>query len=359
MSVLELARPELLALKPYSSARLEAGRAQVMLNANESPEPAFEGDELALNRYPDPQPAALLEQLARAFGVAPAQIYVGRGSDEAIDLLTRAFCRAGQDAVLISPPTFGMYAVAAGVQGAAVVSVPLDAGRDFALDADAVIAAARANPVKLVYVCSPNNPTGGAVPRAVILRIVEALAGRCLVVVDEAYGEYADQPSLADALGSHPNLVVLRTLSKAFGLAGARVGVLLAAPEIIGLMRRIMAPYPLPTPSVAAALRAFAPDATAARVARIARTRAERARIAAALAALPGVRRVWPSDANFLVFRVDGAGAVWRRLADAGVLIRDVSHYLGLSDVLRVSIGLPEENDRFLAALADALRAAA
>ena len=359
MSVLDLARPELLALKPYSSARLEAGQAQVMLNANESPEPAFEGDELALNRYPDPQPAALLEKLAIAYGVTPAQVYVGRGSDEAIDLLTRAFCRAGQDAVLISPPTFGMYAVAAGVQGAAVVSVPLDASRDFALESEAVIAAARTNPVKLVYVCTPNNPTGGAVPRAEVLRLVEALAGRCLVVVDEAYGEYAEEPSLADALGNHPNLAVLRTLSKAYGLAGARIGVLLAAPEIIGLMRRIMAPYPLPTPSVDAALRAFSTQASAARIARIVRTRAERDRIAAALAALPGVRRVWPSDANFVVFRVDGASAVWRRLADAGVLIRDVSHYLGLSDVLRVSIGLPEENDRFLAALADALRAAA
>jgi histidinol-phosphate aminotransferase len=261
--------------------------------------------------------------------------------------------------VLVSPPTFGMYAVAAGVQGAAVVSVPLAASRDFALDSAAVIAAAQASPVKLVYVCTPNNPTGRAVPRAEVLGLVKALAGRCLVVVDEAYGEYADEPSLADALGSHPNLAVLRTLSKAYGLAGARIGVLLAAPEIIGLMRRIMAPYPLPTPSVDAALRAFSPEATTTRVARIARTRAERGRIATALAALPGVRRVWPSDANFVVFRVDGASTVWRRLADAGVLIRDVSHYLGLADVLRVSIGLPEENDRFLAALADALRAAA
>lgn len=359
MSVLDLARPELLALQPYSSARLEAGRAPVMLNANESPEPAFVGDDLALNRYPDPQPAALLQRLADAFGVAPSQVYVGRGSDEAIDLLTRAFCRAGQDAVLVSPPTFGMYAVAAGIQNAAVVAVPLDASRDFALDSAAVIAAARANPVKLVYVCTPNNPTGGVAPRAEVLRIVEALAGRCLVVVDEAYGEYADQPSLADALGSHPNLAVLRTLSKAYGLAGARIGVLLAAPEIIGLLRRIMAPYPLPTPSVAAALRAFSPEASAARAARIARTRRERERVAAALAALPGVRRVWPSQANFLVFRVAGASAVWHHLADSGVLIRDVSHYLGLADALRVSIGLPEENDRFLAALADALRAAA
>lgn len=359
MSVLDLARPELLALKPYSSARLEAGQAQVMLNANESPEPAYADDALSLNRYPDPQPAALIERLAGAFGVTPAQVYAGRGSDEAIDLLTRAFCRAGQDAALVCPPTFGMYAVAAGVQGASVITVPLDARRDFALDAEAVIAAAKANPVKLAYLCSPNNPTGGAVPRDQILRIVEALAGRCLVVVDEAYGEYADAPTLADALGDHPNLAVLRTLSKAYGLAGARIGVLLAAPEIIGLMRRIMAPYPLPTPSVDAALRAFSPEASAARVARIERTRAERDRIAAALAALPGVRRVWPSQANFLVFRVDGASAVWRRLADAGVLIRDVSHYLGLADVLRVSIGLPEENDRFLAALAEALRAAA
>ncbi|MBK9657948.1 MAG: histidinol-phosphate transaminase [Rhodanobacteraceae bacterium] len=337
MSVLELARPELLVLKPYSSARMEAGKAAVMLNANESPYAPFAGDALALNRYPDPQPAALLDQLGRAYGVDAGQIFVGRGSDEAIDLLVRAFCRAGRDAVLICPPTFGMYAVAAGVQGAAVVAVPLQAERDFALDVDGVLNAARVNPVKLVFVCTPNNPTGGSVPIDQITGLATALAGRALVVVDEAYAEFADTPSVTSLLDQHPNLVVLRTLSKAYGLAGARLGVLIAAPEIIGLIRRIMAPYPLPTPCLAAALAAFSDAASAARVEHLATTRSERRRLATALRAHPAVRHVWPSDANFVAFRVDDAHATWRQLLDRGVIVRDVSHYLGLANCLRVS----------------------
>ncbi len=351
MSVLELARPELLVLKPYSSARMEAGKAAVMLNANESPYAPFAGDALALNRYPDPQPAALLDQLGRAYGLDAGQIFVGRGSDEAIDLLVRAFCRAGRDAVLISPPTFGMYAVAAGVQDAAVVAVPLQSERDFALDVDGVLNAARVNPVKLVFVCTPNNPTGGSVPIDQITGLATALAGRALVVVDEAYAEFADTPSVTSLLDQHPNLVVLRTLSKAYGLAGARLGVLIAAPEIIGLIRRIMAPYPLPTPCLAAALAAFSDAASAARVEHLATTRSERLRLATALRAHPAVRHVWPSDANFVAFRVDDAHATWRQLLDRGVIVRDVSHYLGLANCLRVSVGTPAENDAFLAAL--------
>ncbi len=351
MSVLDLARPELLALKPYSSARMEAGHAAVMLNANESPYPPFAGDTLELNRYPDPQPAALLDRLAQTYGVSAAQIFVGRGSDEAIDLLVRAFCRAGRDALLISPPTFGMYAVAAGVQGADVISVPLKPDRHFELDADALLAAADSQPVKLVFVCTPNNPTGGSVPAERVRGLATALVGRALVVVDEAYAEFSESPSLALSVAEFPNLVVLRTLSKAYGLAGARLGVLIASSEIIGLIRRIMAPYPVPTPCLAAALAAFAPEASAARAEHLAATCAERVRLAAALSAHPGVRHVWPSDANFVAFRVDDARATWRRLLDAGVIVRDVSHYLGLANCLRVSIGTPAENDAFLAAL--------
>lgn len=352
MSVLDLARPELLTLKPYSSARMEAGAAAVMLNANESAYAPYEGDELGLNRYPEPQPTALLAALAAHYRVPVEQVFLGRGSDEAIDLLVRAFCRAGQDAVLVSPPTFGMYAVAAQVQGAQVISVPLIAQDDFALDTDAVLAACADAPVKLVFVCSPNNPTGGLVPRATILRLAQALAGRALVVVDEAYGEYSQASSLTSELPAHANLCVLRTLSKAFGLAGARLGVLLADAGIIALLRRIMAPYPVPLPCAAAAMQALSSAATAARELRIAQTLQERSRLARALADLPCVLRVWPSAANFLAFELDDAPARWRQLAERGVLVRDISHYLGLRNCLRVSIGSPDENNRFLAALA-------
>ena len=160
-------------------------------------------------------------------------------------MLFRSFCRAGQDAILITPPTYGMYVVAAGIQGAGVVTVPLVRARNFALDAAAVIAAARANPVKLVFLCSPNNPTGQLLDRAAVLEVVQALAGRAVVVVDEAYVDFAAQPSLAPEIARLPNLVVLRTLSKAHGLAGARVGTTIADPAVIAVLRKVIAPYPV------------------------------------------------------------------------------------------------------------------
>ncbi|HXD38115.1 MAG TPA: aminotransferase class I/II-fold pyridoxal phosphate-dependent enzyme, partial [Rhodanobacter sp.] len=253
MSVLDLARPDIRAMQPYSSARMEASGGKVFLNANESPWKSL-GDDLGCNRYPDPQPAALIDTLAALYGVQRDQLLVGRGSDEAIDLLVRAFCRAGEDAILIQPPTFGMYAVCAHIQNAAVIEVALAA--DFALDVDAVLAAVTPA-VKLVFICSPNNPTGQTVPRAAVERLVQALAGRAVLVVDEAYVEFAEADSVADLIGQYDNLAILRTLSKAWALAGARVGTLLAHADVIALLRRIMPPYPLPLPCVAAALAAL------------------------------------------------------------------------------------------------------
>ncbi len=227
MSVLDLARPEIRALKPYSSARMEASGGSVLLNANESPWPAVMAGGIALNRYPDPQPDELIRALADLYGVAPARVLAGRGSDEAIDLLVRLFCRAGQDAVAICPPTFGMYAVSAAIQGAAIVEVPLRG--DFSLDADALLAHVDAN-VKIVFLCSPNNPTGNLVPLATISHIVATLAGRAIVVVDEAYIEFAGTSSAATLLDRYDNLAVLRTLSKAHALAAARIGVAAGSP---------------------------------------------------------------------------------------------------------------------------------
>ena len=254
MSVLDLARPEIRAMQPYSSARMEASGGDVFLNANESAWAPVGDDGLGCNRYPEPQPAALVDALAALYGVRREQLLVGRGSDEAIDLLVRAFCRAGRDAILIQPPTFGMYAVCARVQDAGVVEVPLAA--DFTLDVDAVLAALTPA-VKLVFICTPNNPTGQPVPRAAVERLAQALSGRALLVVDEAYVEFCDAGSVADLIDRYDNLAVLRTLSKAWALAGVRIGSLLANAEVIALLRRIMAPYPLPLPSVDAALLAL------------------------------------------------------------------------------------------------------
>ena len=345
MSILDRARPEIRALTPYSSARMEARGGTVMLNANESPLPNVGP---ALNRYPEPQPPDLLVRLAALYGVSPEQLLIGRGSDEAIDLLVRAFCSAGRDAVLISPPTFGMYAVCARIQNAAVIEAALAA--DFSLDVPALIAAATPD-TKLVFLCSPNNPTGGALAPEAVQTVARAFAGRALVVVDEAYAEFSQAASAIGLLGQHENLAVLRTLSKAHALAGARIGCVLAAPDVIALLRRIQAPYPLPTPCVDAALAALEPAALERTRERIASLLRERERLARALRGAARVRAVLPSQANFVCARFDDGAAVYRTLLAQGIVVRDVGRYPGLRDCLRLSVGTPAENARLIAAL--------
>jgi histidinol-phosphate aminotransferase len=348
MSVLDLARPEIREMQAYSSARMEASGGTVLLNANESARPpSFPGGE-GLNRYPEPQPRALVETLAELYGSTPDRVLVTRGSDEAIDLLTRAFCRAGQDGVVISPPTFGMYAACARIQGAAVVEAPLEA--DGSLDPDNLIAAAGPS-TKLVYLCSPNNPTGNLVALGTIERIATALAGRAVLVVDEAYAEFSGTPSATQLIDAHENVAVLRTLSKAWSLAGARVGTLVARAEVIGLLRRIIPPYPLPSPCVNAALAALSYEGRRVQRHHVHEVLNERARMTTELASVPGVRAVLPSHANFLAVRfVDPAG-VYQRLLSAGVVVRDITKYPGLGDALRITIGTGNENDRVLAVL--------
>lgn len=361
MSMLELARPDLLALAGYSSARMEASHGSVWLNANESPWPHGTA---ALNRYPEPQPARLRGRLAALYGIEEAQLLIGRGSDEAIDLLVRAFCRAGKDAIVVQPPTFGMYAVCAAVQGATVLSVPLSRERGFVPDFAAVLAAvdesmAAGTPVKLVFVCAPNNPTGDMPSRAEMTALADALQGRALLVVDEAYIEYADGGSMASAVASHENLVVLRTLSKAHALAAARIGCLIAAPELVALLRRIMSPYPLPTPCVEAAEDALSPIALYRTRERIALVRSERERVRRLLEDVADVREVLPSQANFLAVRFVDAGARYRQLLAREIVVRDVRRYHGLEDTLRITVGSPDENAALLAAFAQPVEAAA
>ncbi|UPG95847.1 histidinol-phosphate transaminase [Luteibacter aegosomatissinici] len=348
MSVLDLARPDIRALSPYSSARMEASGGTVLLNANESARPpSFPGGD-GLNRYPDPQPRGLVDVLAELYDTTPDRVLVTRGSDEAIDLLTRAFCRAGQDGIVISPPTFGMYAVSARIQGAAVVEAPLEA--DGSLDADKLLAAVTPA-TKIVYVCTPNNPTGNLVPLATLERLAQALQGRALLVVDEAYAEFSGTPSATQLIDAYDHVAVLRTLSKAWSLAGARVGALVARAEVIGLLRRIIAPYPLPSPCVDAALAALSYEGRRVQRHHVHEILNERARMAVALATLPGVREVLPSHANFLAVRFDDAPGTYKRLLAAGVVVRDITKYPGLGDALRITIGTGNENDRVLAVL--------
>lgn len=345
----DIARPEIAALKAYEHARWEPGL--VRMHANENPWRASGDDSAAgLNRYPEPHPHELMNLLADFYGVPRGSVLAGRGSDEALDLLIRSYCRAGTDAVVISPPTFGMYAVAAHIQGAAVIQVPLLRDAGYALDI-AALRAAISPAVKLVFVCAPNNPTGTLPARELLLQLADDLAGRALLIVDEAYIEFSGRESLATDVGAHPALAVLRTLSKAHGLAGARCGALLASPEIVALLLRVIQPYALPQPTIEAVMRALQPANQATTRERIAALVAERERLAPALAALPQVLRVWPSAANFLLVEFRDPALALQRAHDAGLLVRDFRGSRGLQQALRITIGTPEQNARLLASL--------
>jgi len=350
-----IARPELLAMSGYVSARMEAGSAEVILNANENPyAPELDGTaDWHINRYPPPQPQQVIQLLAKLYGVAADQVLVTRGSDEGIDLLTRALCRAAVDKVVYCPPAFGMYAVAAGIQGALVDAVALDA--DWQPDVDAIVAARP----KLVFVCSPNNPTGNLMQRERMLDMCQRLSEQALVIVDEAYIEFAGAASMAELLAELPNLVILRTLSKAWGMAGLRCGAVLADAAIVALLGKIMAPYPLSIASQALATAALQDQQQAMR-AHIAELIAARGQMYNALQALQASQpqkllQVWPSAGNFLLIRVAAASQLVRTAAAEGILLRNQSRQPGLNNCVRISIGTATENQRLLAFMEDFL----
>ena len=358
-AVLSLVREDLRGFAGYSSARSAKIDGEIWLNANESAW-ASPGDAAGSSRrYPEPQPGVLRARLAGLYGCTPEQLLIGRGSDEAIDLLVRTLCVPGRDAVLVTPPVFGMYAVCARLQNVALVEVPLvDGEAGLGADTDALIAAALAAPVKLVFLCSPSNPAGSLIALNEVERVAQALRGRALVVVDEAYGEYSGQPSATTLLDRYDNIAVLRTLSKAHALAAARIGSVIADAKLIAVLRRCQAPYPVPTPCAELALRGLSDAALATTAQRVDMIIAERARLQTALATAPGVRRVYASAGNYLLARFDDAQAAFDALLAAGVVVRDQRAAPQLGDALRITIGTPEQNDRVIAVLA-ALKVAA
>lgn len=354
-----LLRDDLCAFAGYRSARSEVLRGDIWLNANESPTASATDADGGLRRYPDPQPQALRVALAELYGVDAPQLLATRGSDEGIDLLLRAFCAPGQGAIVIAPPVFGMYAVCARLHGARVVEVPArDADAGFRSELDAMAEAALAAQASLVFVCNPGNPTGEGIPGADIERLARRLRGKALVVVDAAYGEFAQADDAVSLLAGNDNLVILRTLSKAHALAGARIGSVIAQPELVEMLKRCQAPYPLAQPAVQAALAALSAESLARTRASVLQLRAERERLSAALQGTPGVRRVYPSQGNFLLVRFDDAQAAFDALLAAGVVVRDMRASPGLGDALRISIGTPAQNERVLAALAPARKTA-
>ena len=348
-----LVREDLRDFTGYVSARGTTAAGNAWLNANESPWTNGSPGTERLRRYPDPQPHALRESLAKLYGAKVDQLLVGRGSDEAIDLLLRALCRPGGDAVLTCPPTFGMYAVCARLHGTRVVEVPLQdlPAEGFACDFARVGDVALEEGVRLVFLCSPGNPTGNLLPLDAIEALATRLDGQAIVVVDEAYGEFAEAESAVSLLTGRRNIAVLRTLSKAHALAGARIGSVIADASLIEVLRRCQAPYPVPEPCVAVARQAVAPAVLVDTRVKVGRVVAERARLRARLEASPGVVRVYPSWANFLLVRFSDAEAAYRRLLDAGIVVRDQRTAPGLGDALRITIGTPEQNDRVINAV--------
>ncbi|HME40139.1 MAG TPA: histidinol-phosphate transaminase [Steroidobacteraceae bacterium] len=345
-AVVSLARPEIATLKPYAHAAWLPSLTR--LHANEAPwRPVGDTTAAGLNRYPEPQPQALIELLGRLYGVPTASVLATRGSDEAIDILSRIYLRAGTDAILQCTPTFGMYQVAARIQGAAVIEIPLDRERGWALDPERLLAAWQPH-MKLVYLCSPNNPTANLLDTAALEELCKMLDGKAIIVIDEAYVEWSRSSSLTRWLDRFPTLAILRTLSKAYALAGARLGALLSHPELIELAKRIIPPYSLAAPSVEAALRALDPAELPAAQARLEGLLKEREYLAHGLSASPLVDRVWPSDANFLLIDCRDADRFMRNSLAGGLIVRDMRSHPLLPRSLRISVGTRAQNDALL-----------
>ena len=332
-----LVRSCIAALTPYSTARDEyKGELGVFLDANESPY------ENGYNRYPDPHQKALKAQIAAIKGVAAENIFIGNGSDEAIDLVFRVFCEPRVDNVVAIAPSYGMYKVAAAINDVELREVQL--GEEYSLPVEEILAATDKN-TKALFLCSPNNPTGNSFPREAILRLVDEFEG--MVVVDEAYIDFAEAESLKSEIAQRPNLIVLQTMSKAWAMAGLRVGLALADSRVIELMSQVKYPYNInvATMSIVSGLLAKGIDAEVVAI------KAQRTVLTEALEGMKMVQRVYPSDANFLLVKVDDADAVYDFLIADGIIVRNRNRVKGCEGCLRMTVGLPEENDKLIKSL--------
>lgn len=347
MDVLGIARPEIVAMKAYESARSSAAADGVLLNANEAPSTHVDDPEwrrLSLNRYPPPQPAVLRSRLAEMYAVDESMLLITRGSDEGIDLLTRVFCRPGQDAIVECTPCFGMYRIAATIQGARVIDVPRQADRDFKVDFNKLARVIEEQAaVRLVFLTSPNNPTGDLVGQAQLEAVLNTCADSALVVLDEAYIEFCDAESAIGLIRRYPNLVVLRTLSKAWAAAGLRCGVVIANPDVIGLLKRVIAPYPLATTAIDAALRAVGVAAVSSQRQFVEAVRKQKADLLGFLQDCDWVREVIPGEANFILLRVPDADALVAWCARRGIRIRNFTSQAQLEGCVRLTIGSADE----------------
>lgn len=343
-----LVRENIRKLKPYSSARDEfKGKADIFLDANENPYPNYlrsgstgeDRSEPPMNRYPDPLQSQLKEAIGKRMSLQPKKIFLGNGSDEAIDLLLRAFCEPGQDRALICSPTYGMYKVSAGINDVQLIDVPLT--QDFQPDIPSLQKAILDYSPKLIFLCSPNNPTGNAMDKEAVEAILKASTG--LVIIDEAYSDFAPDKSFLDSTEEWPQLVVLKTFSKAWGMAGLRLGMAVGCEEVIDILNKIKPPYNLSSIVQEVALEQISECGPESEIGEII---AERNRLRESLTQMEGVLEVFPSDANFLLVRFRNSEEVFNKLRDQGIVVRDRSSYV--KDALRITVGTPQENQALL-----------
>ncbi|MGB0479908.1 MAG: histidinol-phosphate transaminase [Flavobacteriaceae bacterium] len=338
MNLNKLIRPAVKAMKSYSSARDEFESQDedlVFLDANENPFPN------GLNRYPDPQQMQLKNKLAALKGLRPSQILCGNGSDEVLDLIFRAFCEPNKDAIITLTPTYGMYAVLANLNGIQQQCVSLIA--DFQIDVPAVLNSIRPNS-KLLFICSPNNPSGNVMSRTAIKEILKAFKG--LVVIDEAYIDFTDTESWLEDLSEHPNLVVTQTLSKAYGLAGIRLGICYASEEIIAVLNKIKPPYNINSLTQKAAISAISQrENTKQQLKTILDQRTE---LIKEFKKIAWIEKLYPTDANFILIRVDNANLRYEQLKNKGIIVRNRTREDGCTNCLRITVGTAEENKRLI-----------
>lgn len=356
MDINSIARPEIVAMKPYVSARNSASADGVLLNANEAPFPHVDDAEwrrLELNRYPSPQPARLKARMAALYGVSESQLLVTRGSDEGIDLLTRVFCRPYQNAVVECTPCFGMYRIAATIQGAEIIDVPRLATQELRIDypqLEKVIA--ESETIRLVFLTTPNNPTGDVIERVDLERVLKACEDKALLVLDEAYIEFCESESASQLVNQWPQLVVLRTLSKAWAAAGVRCGTVIADPAVIGLLQRVIAPYPLAATAIDAALQGTSDGVVESQQKFIESVKKNRSDLQAYMSGCEWIEASWESEANFILIKVADAAGLVGWCAERGIRIRDFSTKPQLEGCVRLTIG----SDDDLIALKSALK---
>lgn len=332
-----LVRPNIKKLKPYSSARDEfSGEASVFLDANEnsfgSPLPKN------YNRYPDPHQKKLKERISSVKGVPVSHIFLGNGSDECIDLLYRGFCNPGIDNVILCPPTYGMYEVSAGINDVETRKITLT--QNFQLNVGEMMRTIDEK-TKLIFLCSPNNPTGNSLNRQDIEVILKRFDG--LVIIDEAYINFSSRPSFILDLAEYPNLVVMQTLSKAWGLAALRIGMIFSSPAVVGILNKIKPPYNINQASQELAMEALQNKESVVKWTE--QLIAGREKLKKELLQVPGVQSVFPSDANFLLVKINEPQKVYDELVKRGIIVRDRSGVILCEGCLRITVGTPDENE--------------